>query len=138
MNNTNKMCDHISFVGKRFIHPAVGTDCVVSSWNTLVFMVYWLNSVRSLSRGARSQPAWLLPLPPSCWSAARWLRDGIPFRDQRFFTQVSQGGCLGHSGVYGVSGSHKGFRQVEVRTAGGPLRPLHPLVLEVVRDNPWG
>ncbi|XP_051239305.1 uncharacterized protein LOC127353784 [Dicentrarchus labrax] len=64
------------------------------------------------------------------------LWDGIPFFNQ-YLSQVSQRGCVGHSGTNSTPKLiPQVFNGVEVRTAGRPFHPLHSHILEVVSDKP--
>src|SRR4029434_1822576 len=61
------------------------------------------------------------------------LWDGIPFCNQDL-SQVSQHGCVGHSGTPKLI--PQVFNWVEVWTHGMPFHPLHSQILEVVSDKP--
>ena len=64
--------------------------------------------------------------------------DGIPFFNQHL-SQVSQRGCVGHSGTNSTPKLiPQVFNGVEVRTGvlSRPFHPIHSHILEVVSDKP--
>ena len=64
------------------------------------------------------------------------LWDGIPFFNQHL-SQVSQRGCVGHSGTNSTPKLiSQVFNGVEVRTASRPFHPLHSHILVVIPDKP--
>ena len=64
------------------------------------------------------------------------LWDGIPFLNQDL-SQVSQHGCVGHSGTYSTPKLiPQVFNWVEVWTHGRLFHPLHSQILEVLCDDP--
>ena len=80
--------------------------------------------------------AWHLLLMLVTSLVTHWSHTGIPFLNQDL-SQVSQHGCVGHSGTYSTPKLiPQVFNWVEVWNHGRPFRPLHSQILEVLCDDP--